>query len=218
MKLLRHLITCILTIALIWGAMPGALAQNIQNVQEWPYGQVFLTSGDTITGYVTYYRHEEIIKVENLKGVYSVSPVNVNGFVVKEYNALTYREFRTLLWNRQNNPHGFKSPAFFEYIQDGKYSLLKRQIIVELERQAAFANPAQLPLHYIPGKDYQVQELYYLLTPDNRILRLRKLERDLNYFFGSKANQVKAFVKENKLSYRNEQDLAVMVRFYNSLL
>ena len=64
----------------------------------------------------------------------------------------------------------------------------------------------------------QVQDLFYLHTPDNNIVALRKPKRDLEELFGKKNKEMKAFIAANKLDYNNARDLVLIVSHYNSII
>ena len=226
MSLYRNVLTCIFAFGLLLAKPLVTSAQVNPNVQFWAFGKVYLTSGDTIAGSISHFKDQEVIKVDQPgKATYTFSPVNLDRFVVKDDNLLTYREFRTLFWNRTNNPNGSKSPAFFEYLQGGTYSLIKRETFLFVGSATPASTNAitnivtdRLVGPDIGNKHYSLVIMYYLLTPDDKIIQLPKPKKDLPELFGKRVYQMKAFIKENNLNYSKEHDLKVIMRYYNSLL
>lgn len=62
-----------------------------------------------------------------------------------------------------------------------------------------------------------IKASYFILKPDGDIKTLKKVRKDLLRLFGSKADQVKRFVKKNGLSYEQTDQLIAIVDYYNSL-
>src|ERR687893_425233 len=83
-------------------------AQRV-DIQEWPKGRVVLTSGDTLSGPLTYHRTEDIVRVTLKDGsIQAFAPVNVASFTVSDGRfAQTFRPF---MWNRGNDYSDYKAP------------------------------------------------------------------------------------------------------------
>ena len=103
-------------------------AQRV-DIQEWAKGRVILTSGDTLTGPVTYHRTEDIVRVTLPDGsIQAFAPVNVASFSVSD--GRFSQTFKPYMWNRDNDYSDYKAPAFFEQLNEGRYSLVKRETVV----------------------------------------------------------------------------------------
>lgn len=197
-------------------------AQRV-DIQEWPKGRLILTSGDTISGPLTYHRTEDIVRVTSPDGsIQAFAPVNVASFTVSD--GRFSQTFKPYMWNRGNDYSDYKAPSFFEQLNEGKYSLVKRETIVRRNMNSG-------PMYAGYGRYYdpygygnmnrfveQVQELFYLHTPDNNIIALRKPKRDLEDLFGKKNKEMKAFISANKLDYDNARDLVLIVSHYNKIM
>ncbi|QNF35215.1 hypothetical protein HUW51_21765 [Adhaeribacter swui] len=197
-------------------------AQRV-DIQEWPKGRVVLTSGDTLSGPLTYHRTEDIVRVTSPDGsIQAFAPVNVASFTVSD--GRFSQTFKPYMWNRGNDYSDYKAPAFFEQLSDGNYSLVKRETIVRRNMNAGpmYAGYGRYydPYGYNTMGRYveQVQELFYLHTPDNNIIALRKPKRDLEDLFGKKSKEMKAFISANKLDYDNARDLVLIVSHYNKIM
>lgn len=213
-----HLLYLLLSLILI----PFAAQAQRVDIQEWPKGRLILTSGDTLSGPLTYHRTEDIVRISSPDGsIQAFAPVNVASFTVSD--GRFSQTFKPYMWNRGNDYSDYKAPSFFEQLNDGKFSLVKRETIVRRNMNSG-------PMYAGYGRYYdpysygnatrfveQVQELFYLHTPDNNIVALRKPKRDLEEIFGKKNKEMKAFISANKLDYDNARDLVLIVSHYNSI-
>lgn len=205
---------------LYWGllALP-ALAQRV-DIQEWPQGRVVLTTGDTLNGPITYHRTEDIVRVTVPDGsIQAFAPVNVASFTVSD--GRFSQTFRPYLWDRGNEYSDYKAPAFFEQLNEGRYSLVKRETVVRrnMNNGPVYAGYGRFydPYGRVPRYVDQVQDLFYLHTPDDQIITLRQPKRNLENIFGKKNKEMKAFVAANKLNYDNAHDLVLIVSHFNQI-
>ncbi|QMU30632.1 hypothetical protein [Adhaeribacter radiodurans] len=200
----------------------GSVRAQRVDIQEWPKGRVVLTSGDTLSGPLTYHRTEDIVRVTLKDGsIQAYAPVNVVSFTVSD--GRFSQTFKPYMWNRGNDYSDYKAPAFFEQLNEGKYSLVKRETIVRRNMNTGpmYAGYGRYydPYGYGNYSRYveQVQDLFYLHTPDNNIIALRRPKRDLEDIFGKKNKEMKAFISANKLDYDNARDLVVIVSHFNQI-
>ena len=196
-------------------------AQRV-DIQEWAKGRVILTSGDTLTGPVTYHRTEDIVRVTLPDGsIQAFAPVNVASFSVSD--GRFSQTFKPYMWNRDNDYSDYKAPAFFEQLNEGRYSLVKRETVVRrnLNSGPIYAGYGRYydPYGYGNSSRYvnQVQDLFYLNTPDNKIVSLRRPKRDLEEVFGRKNKEMKSFIAANRLDYDNARDLVLIVSHFNEI-
>ncbi|RDC63212.1 hypothetical protein [Adhaeribacter pallidiroseus] len=222
--MMKELSKSIKFVYLFLGLSLITVAANAQRVdiQEWPKGRLILTSGDTLLGPLTYHRTEDIVRITSPDGsIQAFAPVNVASFTVSD--GRFSQTFKPYMWNRGNDYSDYKAPSFFEQLNDGRFSLVKRETIVRRNMNSG-------PMYAGYGRYYdpygygnatrfveQVQELFYLHTPDNTIVALRKPKRDLEEIFGKQNKEMKAFISANKLDYDNARDLVLIVSHYNSI-
>ncbi|WP_461491657.1 hypothetical protein [Pontibacter sp. HJ8] len=191
--------------------------RELYEAEEWHYGKIVLATGDSLFGSVMYHPIQDVVQVESNDGaISSFSPVNVSHFVVRDkYNGRP-QIFRSLFWNLGRVNTDFKKPVFFEQLNNGTISLIKRQAGV---RKSDMGNG-----NYVDESDPQwydtseeVKESYYALLPDGEIVALRNIRRDLLRLFGKKANTVKQFVRSNELDFNKPHELVMIVNYFNTL-
>lgn len=220
-KEIAKLLLCILFIGTISLSSFTVQAQRV-DIQEWSKGRVVLTSGDTLTGPVTYHRTEDIVRVTlNDGSIQAFAPVNVVSFAASD--GRFSQTFKPYMWNRDNDYSDYKAPAFFEQLNEGGYSLVKRETIVRRNVNSGpmYAGYGRYydPYRYGNSSRYidQVQDLFYLHTPDDKIISLRRPKRDLEDIFGKKNKEMKSFISANKLDYDNAHDLVLIVSHFNQI-
>ena len=197
--------------------------RNSIDVQEWPTGEVVLTTGETMTGALSYHHTEDVVQVRQPSGaISSFSPVNVDHFVASEFQGGPKQLFRTYYWDLGKDYGDFKKPTFFEQLNDGKLTLIMREDYVQQDVSRTNLNPGYngyYPQGNPAGSNWvaKVKEIYFVLLPDGEIRRLRNVRRDLQQLFGKKSDKVKAFVKMNKLDYARPHELIAIINYYNSL-
>jgi hypothetical protein len=212
-------------VILFLAAVSFGAAQHLE-VQEWPNAQVILTSGDTLYGSVTYHQNEEIIRLVLNDGTnQAFTPVGVRSFAVADSQGQYQKLFRSYFWNRGNDYSDYQVPAFFEVLQEGPYTLVKRELV-------AIRNQSMTPMYAGYGRYYDpygpgaypgfrsqavVLDALYLYTPRQKIIALRNPKRDLEDLFGNRSGEMKQFVKSRHLSYNQTQDVIQILRYFNSL-
>lgn len=224
----NHLPLCLLSVLaaviLLFPAQAQAQFRSAIDVQEWPAGKVVLTSGDTIYGAVTYHRTEEIINVKDANGnLRTFAPVNVQYFVAQEQPSGRPYTFRTLQWDLGREYSDFKKPTFFEQLNQGPLTLIMREQYLnpQLTNPNSYMKQGYYEQGYYtlnPEWLEQIEELYYVLLPNEEIVTLRNVRRDLHRLFGKNSRKVKKFVRQHNLSYEKPHQVVAIVNYFNSLV
>ncbi|MBC3539892.1 hypothetical protein ACFSC6_05135 [Rufibacter sediminis] len=211
----------LLVVLVVWAA--NAMAQSSGLVDEWPAGRVYLASGDSLSGKITYHRSEDLIRINKPDGsVVAYSPVAVRGFEAIDNEGRYRRVFVTQRWNFGNDYSDFLAPAFFEQIVIGNYGLLKRETMT---RRDISRDPMYRGGYYpyggypVGGPMYVDQRLdnFFILLPSGKVKELRNVKKDLEAIFGKKNNAMKEYVKQNKLKYTSLPDLAKIVSYFGAI-
>lgn len=204
----------------------GAMAQSTGLVDEWPLGRVYLATGDSVNGKITYHRTEDLVKITKPNGaVVAYAPVAVRGFEAVDNDGRYRRVFVTQRWNMGNDYSDFLAPAFFEQIVSGKYSLLRRETMT---RRDISRDPAYRPYgggygayggYPVGGPMYVDQRMdnFFVLLPSGKVKELRNVKKDLEVLFGKKNSQMKSYIKQNKLKYTSLPDLAKIISYFGSI-
>ncbi|GGK65080.1 hypothetical protein ACD591_01800 [Rufibacter glacialis] len=201
------------------------MAQSSGLVDEWPMGRVYLATGDSISGKITYHRSEDLVRILKPDGsVVAYAPVAVRGFEAIDNEGRYRRVFVTQRWNFGNDYSDFLAPAFFEQIVIGKYGLLKRETMTrrDISRDPMYRNP-YYPYGYggypMGGPMYVDQRLenFFILLPNGKVKELRNVKKDLELIYGKKSGAMKEYVRQNKLKYTSLPDLAKIVSYLGAI-
>ncbi|WP_205502663.1 hypothetical protein [Rufibacter psychrotolerans] len=202
----------------------NTFAQSTGLVDQWPQGRVYLASGDSVSGKITYHRTEDMIKVNRPDGsVVAYSPMAVRGFEAVDNDGRYRRVFVTQRWNMGNDYSDFLAPAFFEQIVIGKYGLLKRETMTrrDVSRDHLYRSNYYYPYGGYPvgGPMYVDQRLenFFILMPNGKVKELRNVKKDLEVIFGKKNNVMKDYIRQNKLKYTSLPDLAKIVSYFGAI-
>lgn len=202
----------------------NATAQSSGLVDEWALGRVYLVSGDSVNGKITYHRNEDLIKVVQPDGaVTAYAAVTVRGFEGVEKDGRYRRVFVTQRWNMGNDYSDFLAPAFFEQIVLGRYSLLRRETMArrDVSRDQMYRGSYN-PYGYgsSRGGPYYVDQradIFFVQLPSGKVKELRNVKKDLETLYGKQKATMKSYVKKQKLKYTSLPDLARIVAYFSSL-
>jgi len=102
---------------------------------------------------------------------------------------------------------------YFKVHVDGKNALIAKQKVRYVDAKVAVTGyDIAKPANYKRMKD----ELYLALG-NKTLVKLPKKKKDFFKSFGDKADQIKAYAKENKLGYKRIDDIKKLVSYFNTL-
>lgn len=182
-------------------------AQREWPSELWHEGKVVLLKGDTLSGVLKYDFRQDLLQyvVNNNKAeIYSARKVLF--FEIFDETVHKYRRFYALPYS---NPSGYKAPLFFELLEEGKITLLSRELLEYKTYSNTFYGGSYSRL---------VQTyFYYLLKEDGTIVDLKGNKNDFLALMGSKGKNVEKYIRENRLDFDDKYDVAKIVAFYNTL-
>lgn len=173
----------------------------------WHDGKVVLVDGDTLEGLVKYDFQQNLLQytMNNRKArIYTARKVLF--FEIFDETVHKYRKFFVLPYS---NPSNYKAPVFFELLEEGKMTLLSRELLEYKTYNNTFYGGSYSRL---------VQTYYYyLLKEDGTIEDFRGNKRDLLDLMGRQGKTVERYMKANRLDFDDKYDVAKIVAYYNSL-
>lgn len=102
--------------------------------------------------------------------------------------------------------------GYFLVLYQGKTALLKR--IVKAFKQADYKSPYSNGTRYDEFRDLNS---YYILKPDQTLEKVKLSDKSLIDALGEHTDELKTFVKQEKLSGKTESDAIQIVQKYDSL-
>lgn len=102
--------------------------------------------------------------------------------------------------------------GYFLVLYQGKSALLKR--ILKSFKKADYKDPYSNGTRYDEFRDVIS---YYILKPDQTLAKVKLSDKSIIETLGDQADDLKAFVKQEKLSVKTENDAIQLVKKYDSL-
>ncbi|GGF25845.1 hypothetical protein [Hymenobacter cavernae] len=214
-------VTVILLSVLLTGRAQAQMGWADASSVHFTEGSVMLASGAVVQGEISLDRAKNKIALRMTNDtIYTLPAEIVRGFAVRgeqnrqkgeEYVALT-RIFRSYSfpWSMKKAPE-FKVWAFFEQLSEGPVMLLRREEPVQYNYAVVNANRTMM------RSSTDITTTFYLSKNQGTPVALHKTKRDLLAFFPKQAREIKAYAKENELSFKNARELAFLVNYANSL-
>ena len=189
-----------------------ALANLKVSAQQWPFelwheGKIVLESGDTLRGLVKYDFQQDLVQyTPDDKKTEAFSARKVLFFEIFDNTVKKYRQIFALPFT---NSTGYRAPVFFELLEEGKMTLLSREVL----EYRNYTSP-----YYVGSFTRQVLvNKYFFLDQKGNITEFTGNKSDLLNLMGKKSDDVEKYIKANRLKYDDKYDFARIVAYYNSI-
>ena len=185
----------------------SSFAQRFSS-EMWHQGLVVTADRDTIRGSVKYDMVTNTVLVSRNNVVQTYNSLKL--FYVEIYDQLmdNYRQFYAVPYEFK---HDYEVPVLFELLYEGPLSLLAREQIIT---QTTSANTAY---YGAPIVQEVLDRTYYFLDTQGKIDFFTGRKVDLLTIMREHDDDVKRFIKSNKLRTDDLGDLIRITAFYNSL-
>ncbi|SIS87841.1 hypothetical protein [Belliella pelovolcani] len=190
-------------------------AQNKFPSQVWHKGQVTTTDGQIIVGLVMYDLDNNIVQVQR-QSVETFGASNVSQFEVFDEIYGGIRTFYSLPYALATD---YETPVFFEILTQGsEMALLCREYIATDTR--GMNNPMMMnPMWGGPmmmNNGYRLAFNFYFFK-EGKIQRYSLKKRDLMDFFDDREDEVKLYMRKNRLAHDKRGDLLRITAYYNQI-
>ena len=195
------------------GTLVFALSAVLSHAQQpWPFelwheGKIVLAEGDTLKGMVKYDMQQDLVQftIHDRKAeVFTARKILF--FEIFDNTVHQYRRFFTLPFATSN---GYRAPLFFELLEEGKMTLLAREVL-EYKTYSS-------PYYFGSYSRLVLNHKYFFLKDDGTIEEFTGSKNDLLDQMGKKSDDVEKYMRSNHLRFDDKQDLARIVAYYNSL-
>jgi hypothetical protein len=188
-----------------------AVTPIITHAQEWAFelwhdGKIVLESRDTLKGLIKYDLQQDLIQYNSQRGsVEAFTARKVLFFEIFDKTVGLYRQFFSLPYSATG---GYRTPVFFELLEEGKMTLLTRET---LEYRTTSS-----PYYYGSSTRLIITYKYYMLSDAGAITEFIGKKSDLLKLMGKYAGSVEDYMRENKLDVEDRNDIVKIVAYYNS--
>lgn len=208
MKAIRFRIAALLALALSVSLTALGQRKTQWPSELWHDGKIVLVDGDTLRGMVKYDFQQNLVQYiinNNQAEVYTARKVLM--VEIFDETAHRYRKFFVLPYLNESN---YKTPMFFELLEEGKITLLSRDV---LEYKTYNSYYAYGGITRLVETSY-----YYLLKEDGSIEAFKANRNDVLAMMGTQRKSVEKYIKSNRLDFDSKYDVAKIVAYYNSLV
>lgn len=173
----------------------------------WHEGKIVRREGDTLRGLIKYDLQNDLVQYvvkDQQPEVYTARKILF--FEIFDQSVNTYRQFFTLPFTVTG---GYKAPIFFELLEEGKMTLLSREIL-ELR---TYSSPYAMGSYSRMVMIYR----YFFLKENGDIEEFTGNRNDLLTMMGRNGDDVEKYIKKNRLRFEEKYDFAKIIAYYNSL-
>lgn len=187
--------------------------------QEWHKGAVELTNETFVVGEIKYDLEHDAVQVQVNGTTKTYSSQQVASFKIRPKMQRDFRHFFTLPYL---NKTGHKRPRFFEVIVEGKATLLAREYVAtvtagnsRLGRRSGLNDPNNRNLGGFTRTI--LAHRLYIVNLDGDIQELTSRKKDLFSILKGHNDDLKAFIKQERIKLDKVGDMARLVSHYNSI-
>jgi hypothetical protein len=183
---------------------------TVHSQQQFPFdfwhdGKIILDSKDTLRGKVKYNMQTDLIQLQGRNHLETYTARKVIFCEIFDQSVSRYRQFYSLPFAGTGQ---YKTAVFFELLEEGKMTLLSREVL-EYKTYQSYQYYGSYTRLVLVNK-------YFFLKEDGSITPFVGKKNDLLELMGAHGNDVQKYYKENKLNFDNKYDVARMVERYNS--
>lgn len=186
-----------------------SLAQDFSS-RMFHKGWLVTEDQDTVRGDVKYDLENNAVQVMvSKRKVNTYSSKKILYFEIFDNILKTYRQFYAIPYQIESN---YKVPILFEVLYEGKISLLVREkiIITTDPYSQSYFNRTGVTRE-------QLSYVYYFVDTEGEMEMYTGKKNHLFEILNKNSNQMKEYIKSNKLKTDQMRDLVRITAFYNSL-
>lgn len=182
-----------------------AFTQRNWPFELWHEGKVVLEAGDTLKGLIKYDLQQDLVQhALNNRSADVYTARKVLFFEIFDESENRYRRFFALPYNTST---GYKTPIFFELLEEGRMTLLAREFL----EYKTYSSP-----YFLGYSRLMLDHKYFFLNEDGSIEEFKGTKNDLLDLMGKHGDAVDKFIRENRLRFDEKLDFARIINYYNS--
>ncbi|MCU0398852.1 MAG: hypothetical protein MUC73_12215 [Cyclobacteriaceae bacterium] len=174
--------------------------------EMWHEGKIILTTGDTLRGLVKYDIQQDLVQFnDQKKTTEAYTPRKILFFEIYDNTVSRYRTFFSLPFAASGY---YKTPVFFELLEEGKMTVLGRESL----EYRTFSSP----YYYGSYTRLVLVNKFFLMDDKGDIKEFTGKKADLLSLMGRYGEEVDKYIKANRLKIEDRYDFARAVDYYNS--
>jgi len=185
--------------------------------QVWHEGKIVLSSGEVYGGKVKYDLETNVVQLQS-QNIETFSATTVERFEIFDEFYGGIRTFYSLPYAVNSD---YKVPIFFELLVQGEeITLLCREYITTDSRGMGrgMYNPMYMnPMYGMPMMNSSRLAFDFYFLEDSGIQKYGQKKKELLEKMDDKSDEVKLFIRKNRLSHDKRGDLLRITAYYNQL-
>lgn len=192
-------------------------AQNKFPSQVWHKGKITTSEGQEFAGLVLYDLENNIVQLQR-ESIDTFGASNISQFEIFDEIYGGVRIFYSLPYALATD---YETPVIFEVLTQGEdIALLCREFLTTDNRSMGMYNPMMMnPMWGDPmmrGMGQKLAFTYYFFK-DDQIQRYSQKKKDLMVFFDDREEEVKLYMRKNRLAHDKRGDLLRITAYYNQI-
>jgi hypothetical protein len=180
--------------------------------QRWPFefwheGKVVLEEGDTLKGMIKYDISTDIIQLDQKGHLQSFTARKIIYYEIFDATSSRYRQFYSIPYSVTG---GYKTPIFFELLSEGKLTLLAREALEYKTSSTGLYGYGSISRQVLVDK-------FFVLTDKGNVEEFSGKRNDLLALMAKRDDEIKKYIKANRLDIDYKYDVARVFAYYNSL-
>lgn len=175
--------------------------------EYWHDGKIVLEEGDTLKGQIKYEINTDIIQLNQNNHLQSFTSRKVVFFEIFDATSSRYRQFYSIPYSASG---GYKTPVFFELLAEGKLTLLAREALEYKTSSTGLYGYGAISRQVLVDK-------FFVLDDKGNVEAFTGRRNDLLVLMEKRDEEVKKFLKANRLDLEYKYDMARVFAYYNSL-
>ena len=166
-----------------------------------------LETGDTLKGKIKYDINTDIIQLDQSNRLQSFTARKLIYYEIWDATTSRYRQFYSIPFSAMG---GYKTPVFFELLSEGKLTLLAREALEYKTTSTGYYNYGSITRQVLVDK-------YFILNDKGHVEEFSGKKNDLLDLMSKRDDEVKRFIKSNRIDLEYKYDMARVFTYYNSL-
>ncbi|GGZ16019.1 hypothetical protein GCM10007049_05320 [Echinicola pacifica] len=198
-------------------ALLGIIAVQAQNFPSeiWHDGTVYLNDGEIHKGKVKYNLDNNVVQLQD-NSVHTYSSSSISRFELFDEFYGGIRTFYSLPYDVNNNDYAV--PVFFELLTEGEdITLLCREFIAADNRNMGMYNMYMSPMYGSQMMNSSKLDFDFYFLTDGKIVKYSEKKKDLLGYMQDREDEVKLYMRKNRLDPDQRGDLLRITAYYNQL-
>lgn len=174
--------------------------------EYWHDGKIVLETGDTLKGKIKYDLSQELLQFEKSGKHESYTSRKVVFYEIFDATSSRYRAFYAIPFAVAG---GYKTPRFFELLSEGVLTLLSHEVLESVTTHSGS--------YYGSYTRTVLMNKFYVLNSKGQLEPFSGKKNDLLALMAKREDEIRKFMKVNRLDPDRKNDLARIFEHYNSI-